>query len=82
MHLKLSGEIVQRKLLLPREFFMDFNTGALKSPFLGFWILASSSHEALQIGGSFHQGQFPYCSGYEVRRVQHSRFQLGKLFYY
>ena len=26
--------------------------------------------EALQIGGLFHQGQFPYCSGYESRRVQ------------
>ena len=26
--------------------------------------------EALQIGGLSHQGQSPYCSGYESRRVQ------------
>ena len=29
-------------------------------------ILAFSS-----LRGLFHQGQFPYCSGYEARRVQH-----------
>ena len=32
--------------------------------------------EALQMGGLFHQGQFPYCSGYESRRVQ-TIFQIN-----
>ena len=40
-----------------------------------------SSDEALQIGGLFHEGQFPYCSGYEVRRVQHfPDFNLESIF--
>ena len=33
----------------------------------GYWPVAD---ESLQIGGLLHQGQFPYCSGYEARRVQ------------
>ena len=75
MHLKLSGKIILRKFLLSREFLWIL-TPTLKSPFLGFWTLASSIllmqiSEALQIGGLFHQGQFPYCSGYEAKRVQH-----------
>ena len=32
--------------------------------------------EVLQIGGLFHQSQFPYCSRYEVRRVQ-TIFQIN-----
>ena len=37
--------------------------------------------ETLQIGGLFHQGQFPYCSGYEARRVQHfPDFNLESIF--
>ena len=40
-----------------------------------------SSDEALQIGGLFHQGQFPYCSGYEARRDQHfPDFNLESIF--
>ena len=31
---------------------------------------SSRADDSLQIGGLFHQGQFPYCSGYEARRVQ------------
>ena len=34
------------------------------------------SDEVLQIGGLFHQGQFPYCSRYEVRWVQ-TIFQIN-----
>ena len=52
---------------------MDFNSGP-KVPFSwgsGYWPVPFSSDEALQIAGLFHQGQFPYCSGYEARRVQH-----------
>ena len=52
---------------------MDFNSGP-KVPFpcrSGYWPVPFSSDEVLQIAGLFHQGQFPYCSGYEVRRVQH-----------
>ena len=50
---------------------------------MGFWILASSipSDETLQIAGLFHQGQFPYCGGYEARRVQHfPDFNLESIF--
>ena len=36
-----------------------------------YWPVSFSSDEALQIAGLFHQGQFPYYSGYEARRVQH-----------
>ena len=54
---------------------MDFNSGPKVRFSWGFWILASSilfsSDEALQIAGLFHQGQFPYCSGYEAGRVKH-----------
>ena len=38
---------------------------------MGYWPVPFSSDETLQIGGLFHQGQFPYCSGYEATRVQH-----------
>jgi len=34
------------------------------------------AEEALQIGGLFHQGQFPYCRGYESGRVQ-TIFQIN-----
>ena len=49
---------------------MDFNSGP-KVPFPWVWPIPFSSDEALQIAGLFLQGQFPYCSGYEARRVQH-----------
>ena len=52
---------------------MDFNSGP-KVPFpwgFGYWPVPFSSDEALQIAVLFHQGQFPYCSGYEARRVQY-----------
>ena len=62
---------------------MDFNSGP-KVPFpwcSGFWPVPFSSDEALQIAGLFHQGQFPYCSGYEARRVQHfPDFNLESIF--
>ena len=60
-------------ILAPPGIFMDFNSGP-KSPFLGVCVLVSSiilSDEALQLGGLFHQGQCPYLSGHEARRVQH-----------
>ena len=55
---------------------VDFNFGPKvpEVPFpwgSGYWPVPFSSDEALQIAGLFHQGQFPYCSGYEARRVQH-----------
>ena len=66
--------------ILPRGNVVDFNS--LKSPFLGFWVIQTgywsvpiSSDEAWPIGGLFHQGQFPCCSGYGVI------FQLGKFFF-
>ena len=47
----------------------------------GYWPVPFSSDEALQIAGLFHQGQFPYCSGYEARRVQHfPDFNLESIF--
>ena len=52
---------------------MDFNSGPIV-PFpwgSGYWPVPFSSDEALLIAGLFHQGQFPYCSGYQARRVQH-----------
>ena len=62
---------------------MDFNDGP-KVPFpwgSGYWPVSFSSDEALQIAGLFHQGQFPYCSGYEARRVQHfPDFNLESIF--
>ena len=62
---------------------MDFNSGP-KVPFSwgsGYWPVPFSSDEALQIAGLFHQGQFPYCSGYEARRVQHfPDFNLESIF--
>ena len=57
--------------MLPRETFPDLNSLLSHSD----RILASCI-EALQIGGLFHQGQFPYCSGYESRRVQ-TIFQIN-----
>ena len=84
MHLKLSGKIILRKLLISREFLWIL-TPALKTPFLawgsGYWPVPFSSDEALQIGGLFHQSQFPYCCGYEPRRVQHfPDFNLESIF--
>ena len=72
MHLKLSRKIILRKFLLSREFLWIL-TSALKSPSWSseYWTVPFSSDEALQICGLFLQGQFPYCSGYEARRVQH-----------
>ena len=72
MHLKLSRKIILRKFLLSREFLWIL-TPALKSPSWSseYWTVPFSSDEALQICGLFLQGQFPYCSGYEARRVQH-----------
>ena len=62
---------------------MDFNSGP-KVPFpwgSGYWPVPFSSDEALQIAGLFHQGQFPYCSGYEARQVQHFKdFNLESIF--
>ena len=62
---------------------MDFNYDP-KVPFplgSGYWPVSFSSDEALQIAGLFHQGQFPYCSGYEARRVQHfPDFNLESIF--
>ena len=65
----------------PREIFRILT---LKTPFPGFLShsrrILASSNEALKTGGLFQQGQFPYCGGYEARRVQtFSRFQLGLL---
>ena len=58
--------------ILPLWNFSDFNF--LNTLFLGFWVIQTGywpvADESLQIGGSLHQGQFPYCSGYEARRVQ------------
>ena len=82
MHLKLSRKIILRKFLPSREFLWIL-TPALKSPSWGsgYWPVPFSSDEALQIGGLFHQGQFPYCSGYEARRVQHfPDFNLERIF--
>ena len=61
-----------RVFLLPREFL----TPALSplSWMSGSWTVPFSSDlsdVALQIGGLFHQGQCPYLSGHEARRVQH-----------
>ena len=33
--------------------------------------------ESLQIGGLFHQGQFPNCSGYESKRDQTMIFHIN-----
>ena len=53
---------------------MDFNSDS-KVPFPGVLDIGQfhspHANQALQIGGLSHQGQFPYCSGYEARRVQH-----------
>ena len=65
---------------------VDFNFGPKvpEVPFpwgSGYWPVPFSSDEALQIAGLFHQGQFPYCSGYEARRVQHfPDFNLESIF--
>ena len=82
MHLKLSRKIILRKFLLSREFLWIL-TRALKSPSWSseYWPVPFSSDEALQIGGLFYQGHFPYCSGYEARRVQHfPDFNLKSIF--
>ena len=52
---------------------MDFNSGPkVRFPWgSGYWPVPFSPDEALQIAGLFHQGQFPYCSGYEAGQVQH-----------
>ena len=62
---------------------MDFNSGPkVRFPWgSGYWPVPFSPDEALQIAGLFHQGQFPYCSGYEARRVQHfPDFNLESIF--
>ena len=57
--------------------FSDFNF--LNTLFLGFWVIqtgywpvafSSREDESLQIGRLLQPGQFSYCSGYGVRRVQ------------
>ena len=49
--------------------------------FLDIGQFLSPRDEPLQIAGLFHQGQFPYCSGYEARRVQHfPDFNLESIF--
>ena len=52
--------------------FSDFDF--LNTLFLGFWVIQTGywpvADESLQIGGLLHQGQFPYRSGCEARRVQ------------
>ena len=62
---------------------MDFNSGS-RVPFpwgSGYWPVPFSSDEALQIAGLFHQGRFPYYSGYEARRVQRfPDFNLKSIF--
>ena len=63
---------------------MDFNSGP-KVPLpawgSGYWPVPFCSDEALQIAGLFHQGQFPFCSRYEARRVQHfPDFNLESIF--
>ena len=58
---------------------------AMKSPFHGVLdIVDIGQFHSLQIARLFHQGQFPYCSGYEWGKASpiFSRFQLGKHFYY
>ena len=62
---------------------MDFNSGpkVLLPWGSGYWPVPFSSDEALQIAGLFHQGQFPFCSRYEARRVQHfPDFNLESIF--
>ena len=65
MHLKLKTDL--------QGILVDFNSGPkVRFPWgSGYWPVPFSSDEALQIAGLFHQGQFPYCSGYEAGRVQH-----------
>ena len=63
---------------------MDFNSGP-KVPFpwgFGYWPGGPfSSDEALQIAVLFHEGQFPYYSGYEAKRVQYfPDFNLESIF--
>ena len=63
---------------------VDFNSGP-KVPFpawgSGYWPVSFSSDEALQIAGLFHQGQFPFCSRCEARRVQYfPDFNLERIF--
>ena len=50
--------------------------GILTPIHTGYWPVPFSSDEALQIGGLFHQGQFPCCSGYGTKRVQ-TIFQIS-----
>ena len=60
-----------KKCYFPHPFSVQtskMHRQALKTPFLGFWLIQTgywpvpfSLHEALQIGGLFHQGQFPCC---------------------
>ena len=86
MHLKLSRKIILRKFLFSRKFLWIL-TLALKSPFLGFWILASYillryiwslANRRIISSTSF---SISYCSGYEARRVQHfPDFNLESIF--
>ena len=79
MHLKLSGKIIQAntaETLAPPGIFMDFNSGP-KVPFPGF--LDIGQFHSPPLGGLFYQ--FPYCSGYQARRVHHfPDFNLGSFF--
>ena len=85
MHLKLSGKIILRKFLLSRHFLWIW-TLALKSPFLGFWILASSILLRWRLVNrrriiSSRSVSISYCSGYEERRIQHfPDFNLESIF--
>ena len=74
MQAKLSGKIIQRKFLLSREFLWIL-TPVLKSPFPGYWPGPFSSHEDLEIGGLFHQGQFPFKV--DVRQGESNIFQIS-----
>ena len=54
-----------------QEILVDFNSHKVPFPWgSGYWPVPFSSDKALKIAGLFHQGQFPYCSRYEARRVQ------------
>ena len=75
MHLKLKTDL--------QGILVDFNSGPkVRFPWgSGYWPVPFSSDEALQIAGLFHQGQFPFFSRYEARRVQHfPDFNLESIF--
>ena len=55
--------------------------GILTPIHTGNWPVPFSSDEALQIGGLFHQGQFPCCSGYGTSPDYIPDFNLESFFY-